>query len=86
VPASSHSSIPARNRCSFSSTKKTMPPPLYDGVRFWTSFLLRIRIPGVSGPPMNLWGEMKTASLYWRWDFEVGTFDDGYVPCMSTNK
>ena len=39
-------------------------PPGTVGTRLVSSFRLTTSTPGVPGPPMNLWGEMNTASLY----------------------
>jgi len=44
-------------------TKATVPPPGTVGTAFLNNAFLATSIPGVCGPPMNLWGEMKTASM-----------------------
>ena len=43
-----------------------MPPPGTVGTRLRNSSRRATRTPGVPGPPMNLWGQMKTASRYAR--------------------
>ena len=44
--------------------ERMVPPPGTEGTRLRSSERSATRTPGVPGPPMNLWGEMKTASLY----------------------
>ena len=44
-------------------TKRIVPPPGTEGTRLRMSQRLVTSTPGVPGPPMNLCGETKTASL-----------------------
>ena len=64
VPPSSRIAGSGWYRCPVGVTNRMVPPPGTEGTRLRTSQRLATRTPGVPGPPMNLCGETKTASLY----------------------
>jgi len=63
VPLSSLSCLSATNSCSYSLTKKTMPPPNRCGLDEAKTFSLARRMPEDPGPPTILCGDKKIQSL-----------------------
>ena len=63
VPASSRWAGSTMYRCSDGFTYDTAPPPTTTGTEFVSNRRSTTSTPGVPGPPTNLCGERKTASL-----------------------
>ena len=63
VPASSRCAASVTYRCSSGFTYMTVPPPTTTGTVLVSSLRLTTSTPGVPGPPMNLCGDRKMASL-----------------------